>query len=116
MKKEPALPPKQKAQILMLYAAARRAYARHVEDAQAAETIAIYWTSWRIYKVLGYNAPMLRLALALGLSHQDVLAQFKAYHRAVRWIDGEVMGDAHQEFENLYAQMTGSADNLRRAS
>lgn len=112
---ERRLPPYQKVQILMLYAAARRIYPRYIDDPKAAETIAVYWTCWRIHNLLHLSAPMVRLALALDLSREAVMNHFKGYHRAVRWIEGEIMGEAHREFFAYYAQMADRVDNPRQA-
>ena len=101
------LPDDQKAAIIKLFFENKRKYYRQYDDEKRAEAATYYWTCWEIIQKLKLNAPMARLAIALDLSHKDIIEHFTGYHKAVRWIDGEVMGEAHREFETLYTQMIG---------
>lgn len=102
------LKPHHKAAILTVYAAARRIAVRRFEGGEAAAT-ALYWTAFHTTKALGYNAPLIRAAFALGLDPNELMDRINAYH-AVHKRDEAACEAAYREFLALYRQMAPDDD------
>ena len=70
-----SLPEDQKAAIIKLFFENKRKYYRQYTDEKQAEAATYYWTAWEMVEKLKLNAPIVRLALALGENASEVYDQ-----------------------------------------
>lgn len=91
-------------QILTLYGAAIRVYARYFDE-QDAETATLFWTGWHVTKTLKLRAPLIRIGLALDRNPYDILEIIARYHPLTAR-ERAKCERAYLEFCGLYGQMT----------
>jgi len=98
------LDPKHRVQILTLYGAARRVYARHFNERDA-DTGTLFWTGWHGANTLKLPAPLVRLGVALERDPREIVNVIARYHPLTAR-EPEKCERAYLEFLGLYDQMT----------
>ena len=95
--------PKERVQILTLYGAAIRVYARYFDE-QDAETATLFWTGWHVTKTLRIPAPLIRLGLALERDPREIVDVIARYHPLTAREPAKCER-AYREFLELYDQI-----------
>lgn len=97
------LHPKHRVQILTLYGAAKRVYARHFSERDA-DTGTLFWSGWHVTNTLKLPAPLVRLGVALERDPREVVDVIARYYPLT--VREPVRCErAYLEFCGLYDQM-----------
>ncbi len=98
--------PKDERTILTLFAAARRAFSRQLDDSGDVVAAAFFWTGWHATAAYKIKAPIARCAVTLGFDAATAADHHSAYAR-IESLDREKFARAKADFVDIYRQMTG---------
>jgi len=98
------LDPKHRVQILTLYGAARRVYARHFSERDA-DTGTLFWSGWHVTNTLRLPAPLVRLGVALERDPREIVDVIARYHPLTAREPAQCER-AYLEFIGIYDQRT----------
>lgn len=101
-----AVSPADKRKILMLFAATRRAFARHLDDDDEVVSAAFSWTGWHATATYKIKAPLARCAIALGLDAETAAQHISAYRR-IEAREPDKCKRAQADYVDFYRQSTG---------
>lgn len=101
-----AVSPSEEKTIVTLYGAARRAFARQLDDAGEIACAAFVWASWHALAAYKFRTPIARCAVALGLDAAGAAERMSRYNTIVAR-EPSKMASAKKDFIDFYRQATG---------